>query len=45
MEKPVNFFYKKDGGGLRLEDAAKATVRGNLVTARASSPLVMYFSR
>ncbi len=45
MEKPVNFFYKKDGGGLRLEDATKATVRGNLVTARASSPLVMYFSR
>lgn len=44
MEEKVNFFYKKDAGGLRLEDATRAVIRGNLVTARGSSPLVMYFS-
>jgi len=45
MENPVNFFYKKESGGLRLEDAAKVPVKDNLVTGRASSPLVMYFSK
>lgn len=45
MDNPVNFFYKKDAGGIRLEDAAKARIRGNLVTARGTSPLVMYFER
>ncbi len=45
MNEPVHFFYKKDAGGLRLEDAKKAAVKDNLVTDRASSPLVMYFSK
>lgn len=45
MDEDVSFFYKKDPEGLRLEDAKKATARGNLVTARGSSPLVMYFSK
>lgn len=45
MANPVNFFYKKDEGGIRLEDAAKAQIRDNLVTARGTSPLVMYFER
>ncbi|WP_147633906.1 SH3 domain-containing protein [Treponema pectinovorum] len=40
----VNFFYKKDSSGVRLEDAKRATFKGNLVTARSSSPLVMYFT-
>ena len=44
MQEKVNFFYKKDPEGLRLEDATRAVIRGNLVTARGSSPLVMYFS-
>ncbi len=44
MEKPVNFFYKMDGNGLRLEDATKAQIKDNFVTSRGSSPLVMYFS-
>ncbi len=43
MDSPVNFFYKKDSGGLRLEDASGAVIKGNLVTARGSSPMVMYF--
>ena len=45
MEKPVNFLYKMDAGGLRLEDAAKAEIKGNLVLSRGTSPLVMYFSK
>lgn len=40
----INFFYKKDSSGLRLEDAKRAGTRGNLVNARSSSPLVMYFT-
>ena len=45
MDQSVNFFYKKEAGGLRLEDAKKAVFKDNLVTDRASSPLVMYFSK
>ena len=44
MEKGINFFYKKESGGIRLEDATKAVKRANYFTSRASSPLVMYFS-
>ena len=43
----MNLFISSttDAGGLRLEDAKKADVKDNLVTDRASSPLVMYFSK
>lgn len=44
MEKAVNFFYKMDDGGIRLEDAARAQYKDNLVISRGPSPLVMFFS-
>ena len=39
----VNFLYKLESDGLRLEDATSATYNGILVTARGSSPLILYF--
>lgn len=45
MEEPVNFLYKLTDTGLRLEDAAKASYRGDMITARSSSPLVMFFEK
>ncbi len=39
----VNFLYKLESDGLRLEDASEATFNGILVTARGSSPLILYF--
>ena len=39
----VNFLYKLESDGLRLEAATDATYNGILVTARSSSPLIMYF--
>ena len=39
----VNFLYKLESDGLRLEDATNATFNGILVTARSSSPLILYF--
>ena len=39
----VNFLYKLESDGLRLEDASSATFNGILVTARGSSPLILYF--
>ena len=39
----VNFLYKLENDGLRLEDASSATFNGILVTARGSSPLILYF--
>ena len=39
----VNFLYKLESDGLRLEDASSASFNGILVTARGSSPLILYF--
>ncbi len=39
----VNFLYKLENGGLRLEDASEATFNGILVTERSSSPLILFF--
>lgn len=39
----VNFLYKLESDGLRLEDATDASFNGILVTARSSSPLILYF--
>jgi len=41
----VNFLYKLESDGLRLEDATDATFNGILVTARSSSPLIVYFKK
>ncbi|MBP5746881.1 MAG: hypothetical protein J6W63_00775, partial [Treponema sp.] len=39
----VNFLYKMEADGIRLEAANDATYNGILVTARSSSPLIVYF--
>ncbi|MBO7612914.1 MAG: SH3 domain-containing protein, partial [Treponema sp.] len=44
MTQEVNFLYKKEAGRLRLEDATGATINGNLVTAKGSSPITLSFS-
>ena len=43
LSDEVNFLYKLESDGLRLEDATDATFNGILVTARSSSPLIVYF--
>lgn len=43
MNTEVNFLYKFENGGLRLEDATDAPMKGNLITGKSSSPLIMYF--
>lgn len=45
MSEEVNFLYKKVDGGLRLEDATKATIKENVVSSRSTSPLVMFFQK
>ena len=40
----VNFLYKMESGRLRLEDATKATINGNLITAKSSSPITISFT-
>ena len=40
----VVFLYKIEENGIRLEDATKATIKDNLIRARGSSPVVMFFS-
>lgn len=44
MTQEVNFLYKKEEGRLRLEDATEATINGNLITAKGSSPITLSFS-
>ena len=44
MENEVNFLYKLESNGLRLEDATHATFEGSIVTARSSNSLVMFFA-
>ena len=40
----VVFLYKIEENGIRLEDATKASIKDNLIRARGSSPVVMFFS-
>lgn len=44
MKEEVNFLYKVEENGLRLEDATKADFKGILVTERGSSPTIIYFT-
>lgn len=39
----VNFLYKLEDGGLRLEDTVSAKFKGNQVTSRSASPVIIYF--
>ena len=43
MKKEINFLYKMEEDGLRLEDATNARFKGILVTERGSSPTIIYF--
>ena len=45
MEEGVNFLYKLTDTGLRLEDASKAPVKDGVVTARSSSPMILFFEK
>jgi hypothetical protein len=45
MDTDVNFLYKMENGGLRLEDLTGASYAGNTVTSRGSSPLVLFFQK
>ena len=40
----VVFLYKIEENGIRLEDGTKASIKDNLIRARGSSPVVMFFS-
>lgn len=41
----VNFLYKLEDGGLKLEDTIGATFRGNQIVSRGVSPVIVYFKR
>jgi len=45
MDDEVNFLYKIEATGLRLEDATGATKNGNQIVARSSSPIIMFFKK
>lgn len=40
----VNFLYKLESSGLRLEDATTALIKDNIVTQRSAAPLVLFFA-
>lgn len=43
MANEVNFLYKLENGGLRLEDTSGATIDGNQLKTRGTSPVIIYF--
>ena len=45
MNKEVNFFYKMEENGLRLEDATGAVLDGNVFRERGISPLIIFFNQ
>lgn len=45
MQKEVNFLYKLQENGLRLEDATGAVINNGVVTERGLSPLVLFFNK
>lgn len=45
MDTEVNFLYKMESGGLRMEDATGAVIEGTIVTGRGMSPLVLFFTK
>ena len=44
MKNEVNFLYKLEADGLRMEDTAGVAIENGLINKRALSPLVMFFS-
>ena len=45
MTSEVNFLYKMEEAGLRLEDATGAVISNNTITERGLSPLVLFFTK
>lgn len=45
MNKEINFFYKMEENGLRLEDATGAVLDGNVFRERGISPLIIFFKQ
>ena len=45
MNREVNFLYKLENGGIRLEDTNKSHMNGNIVEERSTNPLVLYFAK
>ena len=43
--RKINFFYKLESDGLRLEDAQRAQFKDSLAVARSSNPVVMFFAK
>lgn len=43
--REVNFLYKLEANGLRLEDASGVLTKGQIVTRRGLSPLVLFFEK
>ncbi len=41
----VNFLYKMSDDGLRLEDTSGASFKGNQITSRSVSPVIIYFKK
>ncbi|MGP1588187.1 MAG: SH3 domain-containing protein [Treponemataceae bacterium] len=41
----INFLYKIEENGIRLEDAQKARYNGKLILERSSNPVVMFFAK
>lgn len=41
----INFLYKMDDGGLKLEDTIGASFKGNQITSRGVSPVIVFFKR
>lgn len=44
MQNEVNFLYKMENGGLRLESVSAANMDGNLVKSRGNNSIVAFFS-
>lgn len=42
-KKPVRFLYKLETDGIRFEETADATIKDNVVTARGTNALVLFF--
>ena len=43
MNEEVNFLYRLEDDGLRLEDATTAKMDGNQIKERSASPIIVYF--
>ena len=45
MKAKVNFLYKIEANGIRLEDASEARFEGTTLVRRGASPLVIFFEK